>query len=118
MVGHVDAFLDMAEASVHDLLQTLRSALLPASGAQVDIADCLYDQLAPTDFSRQVLSPGARRLVTVRLGDVDWNDLGDPDRVLSTLLEKNIDLPIWATRWQAEKEAELGAAQHVSVAVA
>jgi hypothetical protein len=48
---------------------------------------------------------------------VDWNDLGDPDRVLSTL-ERDAELPIWATRWRAEKKAELGAAHRVSMAVA
>jgi mannose-1-phosphate guanylyltransferase len=107
MVGHVSAFLDAALASVPDLLQALRSARLNLDrDCETRIAEWLYDQIAPTDFSRQVLSPGTRRLVTLPLGEIEWNDLGDPDRVLSTLLESELELPSWAARWRRETEVE------------
>ena len=119
MVGHVNAFLDLASASVPGLLQALRPARFCLDGgSETRIPECLYDQIAPTDFSRQVLSPGARRLVTMPLGELEWNDLGDPDRVLSTLLASELDLPKWAVQWRRETTVEQGSDQRRSMAVA
>lgn len=119
MVGHVRAFLDLALESVAGLLHTLRSACVNWScNAETKIGDWVYDQIAQTDFSRQVLSTGARRLITMSLGESDWNDLGDPGRVLSTLRASNLASPAWVTRWHHWKRSELGRHQRVSVAVA
>lgn len=52
--------------------------------------------MRPMDFSRQVLSPGARHLVTLRLGNMEWHDLGNPDQVVSTVLARNSELPFLA----------------------
>jgi mannose-1-phosphate guanylyltransferase len=119
MVGHVNAFLDIAMASVPNLLQALHATRIRLAGdGETQIAAWLYDHIAPTDFSRQVLSPGARRLVTMPLGDVEWNDLGDPDRVLSTLLTSPLELPSWAARWRRENASEPSEDQCTSTAVA
>ena len=119
MVGHVNAFLELALASVPGLMRALRSAcVLSASDSETRIPEWLYDRLDPVEFSRHVLSPGARRLVTMGLGEVEWNDLGDPDRVISALLESGVELPSWATRWRAAREAERSIAQSMSIAVA
>jgi len=116
MVGHVGAFLDTAFASVPGLLEALRSAsFLLGSDSETRIAEWLYDMIVPTDFSRHVLSPGARRLVTMPLGEVEWNDLGDPDRVLSTLLASELDLPKWAVQWRRETKVEQGSDQRMSM---
>jgi hypothetical protein len=115
MVGRVDAFLDLALASVPGLLRALRSApIFSASDSETRIAEWVYDRIEPVDFSRQVLSPGARRLVTMGLGEVEWNDLGDPDRVISTLLERGTELPSWATRWRAETEPKQSSTERIS----
>lgn len=107
MVGSVDAFLDLALVSVPGLLQTLRAVgLCLGRESELRIADWLYDQIAPVDFARQVLSPGARRLTTTPLRELEWNDLGDPGRVLSIVLESELGLPNWATRWLREAKAE------------
>ena len=119
MVGHVDAFLDLALASVPALLRALRSApVFSASDSETRIPEWLYERIEPTDFSRQILSPGASRLVTMGLGEGEWNDLGDPDRVISTLLERGTELPSWATRWRAESEPQRSTTPRVSMAVA
>ena len=119
MVGHIGAFLDLALESIPALLQALRSVrVFSTSDSEIRIPEWLYDRIDPADFSRTVLSPGAKRLVALRLSEVEWNDLGDPDRVISTLLESGIELPGWATRWRAEREAERGTAQRMSVAFA
>ena len=119
MVGHVNAFLDLALASVPGLMRALRSApVFSASDSETRIAEWLYDRIDPVDFSRQVLSPGARRLVTLGLGEVEWNDLGDPDRVISALLESGLELPGWATRWRSARKAERSIPQRLSTVVA
>jgi mannose-1-phosphate guanylyltransferase len=105
MVGHVNAFFDLAVASVPGLLRALRSAsVFSTSDRGTRTNEWLYDRIDPVDFSRQVLSPGAGRLLTLRLGEVEWSDLGDPDRVISALLESGVELPPWATRWRAARE--------------
>lgn len=119
MVGHVHAFLELALASVPALLQALRPGrALYTTDGETRIPDWLYDRLDAVDFSRHVLSPGTKHLITMGLGDVEWNDLGDPDRVIFTLLKSGVDLPSWATRWRAAREAERRIAQSISIAVA
>ena len=102
MVGHVQAFLELASESVPRLLEVFQSERMRTpKGGEIRITDRLYDRIDPTDFSRQVLSPGVKRLVTLPLSDVEWNDLGDPERVFSTLLASNTRLPPWAVHWRA-----------------
>jgi mannose-1-phosphate guanylyltransferase len=107
MVGHVRAFLALALESVPELMEVLRPVRLRRdAGREARVADWLYDRIAPTDFSRQVLSPGIARLVSMGLGDVEWNDLGDPERVISTVAKRDRELPAWARLWQSKKTPE------------
>jgi mannose-1-phosphate guanylyltransferase len=97
IVGHVCTFLEMAWTTVPSLLQVLESwEVTSTPGGEIRIPDAVYDQIASTDFSRQVLPSASDRVLALRLTDVDWSDLGDPHRLLVTLLEKNGDLPGWA----------------------
>jgi mannose-1-phosphate guanylyltransferase len=43
-----------------------------------------YGRLAPVDFSRDVLQRTASQLAVLPVSGLDWNDLGDPPRVLAT----------------------------------
>jgi mannose-1-phosphate guanylyltransferase len=105
MVGHIDAFLQMAAAIEPALLELFRPAIRPSYKArETRIPESLYDWFSPLDFSRHVLSPAAKRLVALPLRNMEWHDLGDPERVLSTLLTKRADLPKWAKRWQATRK--------------
>ena len=45
----------------------------------------LYSQIADSNFSHQVLAVRPEDLMVLRVGDVGWSDLGEPNRVLSTL---------------------------------
>jgi len=117
MVGHINAFFDLALASVPGLMKALRSApIFATADCETGIAE-IYDQIDPADFSRKVLSPGATRLLTVQLGDVEWSDLGDPDRVIYALLESGVELPDWARRWRTAGQAKQANAQRISAAV-
>src|SRR5580704_8628521 len=99
MVGRVSAFLEIGRATVPGLLQVLESLQVTTTTGEIRIPDALYEQIASTDFSRQVLSAATDRLLALRLADVEWSDLGDPYRVLVTLVEKNGYLPNWAKLW-------------------
>jgi mannose-1-phosphate guanylyltransferase len=102
MAGHIDAFLQMARSAVPDLLQVLQASRGDSNCiGETRIPDSLYDLVPPSDFSRHVLAPGPERLLTLRLAETDWHDLGNPDRVVSTLLAKDTELPGWVESWQA-----------------
>jgi mannose-1-phosphate guanylyltransferase len=104
MVGHVRAFLDMAWETVPILVALLESRYLTSRGdAEICIPASIYSRIPPTDFSRKILAFATDRLLTLRLKDTKWSDLGDPSRVLVTLLEKDGDLPVWATLWTGPK---------------
>jgi len=45
----------------------------------------LYSQIEDANFSHQVLAVRPKDLMVMRVGDVGWSDLGEPNRVLSTL---------------------------------
>lgn len=111
MVGRISAFLDAGRESVPDLVQALAAWISPKVEGETQIPGWLYDRIATVDFSKQVLSPVVRRLVTLRLAEVDWNDLGDPGRVLATLSESTGNLPDWAARWRCLNSADRCAAQ-------
>jgi mannose-1-phosphate guanylyltransferase len=99
MVGRVSAFLEIGRATVPGLLQVLESSQVTTTSGEIRIPEAVYNQIASTDFSRQVLSAATDRLLALRLADVEWSDLGDPYRVLVTILEKNGYLPSWAKLW-------------------
>ncbi len=46
-------------------------------------ADAVYAALPSVDFSRTVLTPSASALSVMPVTGVEWNDLGDPGRVVT-----------------------------------
>jgi len=107
MVGHVCTFLELAWATVPGLIQALESReAVGFPRGEIRIPDAVYDRTAATDFTRQVLCSATDRLLTLRLSNVEWNDLGDPYRVLVTLLEKTGQLPQWAKLWPLEPDSD------------
>jgi mannose-1-phosphate guanylyltransferase len=97
IVGHVRAFLEIARATAPRLLQVLESAKISShSGAEDRIPDTVYARITPMDFSRHILALATDSLLAFRLENIEWSDLGDPYRVLVTLLQRDGDLPFWA----------------------
>jgi len=45
----------------------------------------LYSHIEDSNFSHQVLAARPEDLMVMRVGDVGWSDLGEPNRVLSAL---------------------------------
>lgn len=86
MVGRVDALLKMTRTAMRDtytafdgITSTFRTP------AERHALAKLYSQIEDSNFSHQVLEARPEDLMVMRVGNVGWSDLGEPNRVLSTL---------------------------------
>ena len=86
MVGRVDALLKMTRTAMPEMYAAF-AAITPIfeTGAQNKALAELYSQMKDSNFSHQVLAVGPEDLMVMKVGDVGWSDLGEPNRVLSTL---------------------------------
>jgi hypothetical protein len=78
------------------------------NGSEVHLEDWIYSRIYNIDFSREVLSTQTDRLLTLPL-EVEWNDLGHPERVLDVLQSAG-QAPWWMKEWQAMKRPAARAA--------
>ena len=86
MVGRVDALQKMTRAALPEMYNNF-AALAPMfeTDAEQEALTRIYSQIEETNFSHQVLAARPEDLMVMRVGDVGWSDLGEPNRVLSTL---------------------------------
>jgi mannose-1-phosphate guanylyltransferase len=86
MVGRVDALLKMTRAALPAMYAAF-AAIKPAfeTAAEDEALNELYSRLEETNFSHQVLAARPEDLMVMKVADVGWSDLGEPNRVLSTL---------------------------------
>lgn len=91
MVGKVRTFLNLIKKNLPDLYRIF-AALSPAFGtpAEIRMMQTLYDRITETNFSSEVLEKAIDELYVLRVSDVIWSDLGEPERVLGTL--KNLGI--------------------------
>ncbi len=115
MVGHVRAYLQLAQATVPNLLAMLRSAHMWAR-KETYIEDSLYERLAPVNFSQDILSAVPDKLAVLTLNDVGWSDLGDPGRVVMAVRESGLNPP-WIREWKPARK-RIPSAARVTAAVA
>jgi mannose-1-phosphate guanylyltransferase len=87
-VGRAEAFLDLLCSEIPDAVLSIASAL---TGGDLDSA---YREVRTVDFSHQVLAPQFHRLLVVRDAASGWADLGNPTRVIDTLVRNSIE-PAW-----------------------
>lgn len=94
MVGSVAAFLGMIRKTAPALFKTFECAL-PHGGLGSDAPDMqvIYDTMAPSDFSREVLAVSTERLRVASCGEVGWSDLGEPRRFIAALAGNAIENP-------------------------
>jgi mannose-1-phosphate guanylyltransferase len=105
IVGNANALIEMAFASVPDLVISLSGDFRFVMDTTLRIPAELYDAIPNTDFSRHVLSPSAHKLLTLRLRSMLWHDLGHPDRVISVVRSNTRRIPAWMYVWESEKRA-------------
>jgi len=86
MIGSVDTFISMIRNSIPGLYHQFQS-LNDKIGTtyEEDAADALYRNINAANFSQQVLEVCTGDLIVLRVENVDWCDLGETRRVLSTL---------------------------------
>ena len=86
MVGRVDALLKLTRAAMPQLYAAF-AAIAPTfqTAAEQEALARIYSQIEDSNFSHQVLAARPEDLMVMRVGDVGWSDLGEPNRVLSTL---------------------------------
>ena len=87
-IGTAATFLQLVCSQVPDVVRSLKRAL-----ASNDLATT-YARLPNVDFSREILSHQAPRLLVLHDSSSGWTDLGSPDRVLS-LIAKKVSQPAW-----------------------
>ena len=91
MVGRVDALLKMTRAAMPETYDAF-DAVAPTfqTAAEQQALSKLYSQIEDSNFSHQVLAVRPEDLMVMRVGDVGWSDLGEPNRVLSTLARMGV----------------------------
>ena len=86
MVGRVRTFLSIVHKALPALfsaLESMRATAFP--GLEDEALVDLYPSIPATNFSHQVLSVQPSALAVLRADTLGWNDLGEPQRVVSVL---------------------------------
>ena len=91
MVGCVDALLKMIRAAMPEMYSAF-AAITPAfeTPNEHKALATLYSHIEDSNFSHQVLAVRPGDLMVMRVGDVGWSDLGEPNRVLSALARMGV----------------------------
>jgi mannose-1-phosphate guanylyltransferase len=86
MVGRVDALLKMTRTAMPEMYGAFAAIMATfETAAEHKALARLYSEIEDSNFSHQVLAVRPEDLMVMRVGDVGWSDLGEPNRVLSTL---------------------------------
>lgn len=93
MVGSASAFLSMARRAVPNIVAAFEEILSGAGIPEEQRMREFYRNLAPADFSRDVLSASTEALVVSDCGEIGWNDLGDPGRFVAALRQDGMAIP-------------------------
>jgi mannose-1-phosphate guanylyltransferase len=86
MVGRVDALLKMTRAAMPEMYAAF-AANTPTfeTASEHKALAALYSSIEDSNFSHQVLAVRPEDLMVMRVAEVGWSDLGEPNRVLSAL---------------------------------
>lgn len=91
MIGTVETFLQL----IRKCLPELYGKFAASSGtfgtyAENAMMSAVYARIFETNFSSEVLEKAGEELSVLRVGDIGWSDLGEPERVFDTL--ENLDV--------------------------
>jgi mannose-1-phosphate guanylyltransferase len=109
MVGRVSAFLEMcrrASPPLYDRFNDLTWALNTTDEAEM--MGGLYSQLENINFSREILAARPADLAVLPVGGLRWSDLGEPQRVLSTMADIGLG-PVAERFWSAAAASKVAA---------
>jgi mannose-1-phosphate guanylyltransferase len=90
MVGRAGAFLELIRSAEPGLYETFLTVVLER-GADMnpESMETTYDGIETADFSKRILSRVTAKLAVQSLGDIGWNDLGEPRRVRAIMSSYN-----------------------------
>ncbi len=103
MIGHVQAFLNMVQATLPGLRDALSSTCM-WRGKQTHVEYSAYERIPSVCFSHRVLSVSPDNLAVARLNGVAWSDLGDPGRVVKMAVATGLEPP-WTQQWKHGRAA-------------
>jgi mannose-1-phosphate guanylyltransferase len=103
MVGHVDAFLRLTCGALPSLFRSFSCVASGPVGGDQTLLQSIYCRIPELSFSREVLAGCPEQLAVLRAEGLGWSDLGQPDRVFSTLARRGIRAA-WATWAVAQSE--------------
>ncbi len=85
MVARAATLIDLFERKTPDLYRVFRA--LESAGPQTEraIVRSIYSWINEVNFSSEILERSAESLHVMRVADVTWSDLGEPQRVIGTL---------------------------------
>jgi mannose-1-phosphate guanylyltransferase len=94
MVGRANAFLELIQSVEPRLYKTFQTAVAECrADMNPELMNAIYGQIETADFSKRVLSGATDRLAVLNLGDIGWDDLGDPRRVNAMLSQGHLRKP-------------------------
>jgi hypothetical protein len=87
-IGYASAFLKLLTGTVPSAVSEISKALTKGH------PDAVYRDMGSIDFSKHVLSQDQRPLLVIQDEVLGWADLGNPVRVIETLMRNRI-VPSW-----------------------
>lgn len=114
MFGHVNAFLNLIRHALPDLVESFES-IRPSFFTTAEQAALrnLYSAIPAASFSEDALSVQPDHLAVLRATGLGWSDLGDPNRVLSVIETKGVQME-WKFRPSHREKWHPAAAAGVS----
>lgn len=82
MVARVTDLLDRFKSCLPDLYSELS---VTVGHAEEEVMNAVYDRIPESNFSAEVLERSTDMLHVLRVNDVNWSDLGEPQRLLGTM---------------------------------
>jgi mannose-1-phosphate guanylyltransferase len=95
MVASAQALLEIIESATPELYRAF--ACMPTlfgTSAEARAIGTLYERLEEVNFSHRVLALRPERLAVLKVSGVRWNDLGEPKRVMASLVMAGVR-PHW-----------------------
>lgn len=102
IVARVQVLFDIIESALPNLSQVMTCLTATLGGnEEAQSATRVYENLAEINFSQAVLASFPERLAVAKVTGVRWSDLGEPNRVMASLIRDGY-CPPWAKRGVVE----------------
>jgi hypothetical protein len=97
--ANADPVYQRTEMTFHDPVERAFQPFASCGEQEPRVVHDLYAGLPSLDFSKCVLVTAAGRFAVLRLGEIEWSDLGSPARTVNTFHRGGADLP-WVQAWR------------------